>query len=165
MKSGLLLLCCWCWLAAAAQPDNRLSPAEKLGTFPPFQLLKADSTVFLPKNELPARRPVLIMLFNPACEHCRQTVREWAGAEANWEKISRLLVTTAPLAEMRDFIREFGLDAIPGLTVARDPGFNLPVFFGMSHFPYLAFYDKKKELIRTHEGSLPVEKIRAVFDR
>lgn len=165
MRTVLLLLSCWCWLATAAQPDNRQSPAEKLGTFPPFQLLRADSTFFSPKNELPARRPVLLMLFNPSCEHCRQTVGEWTGGGLKFEKISLLLVTTAPLAEMQAFIREFGLDAIPEITVARDPHFNLPVYFGLSHFPYLAFYDKKKELIRTHEGSLPVEKIRAVFDR
>jgi hypothetical protein len=165
MRTAFLLLCCCCWLAAPAQPDNRLSPAEKLRTFPPFKLLRPDSTAFMPKNELPARQPVLLMLFNPSCEHCRQTIREWKAAPGTFDKVSRLLVTTAPLPEMRDFIREFGLDAIPDLTVARDPDFNLPVFFGLSHFPYLAFYNRKKELIRTQEGSLTVEKIRAVFDR
>jgi thioredoxin-related protein len=43
--------------------------------------------------------------------------------------------------------------------MGRDAHFMLPVFYNIRSFPFLAFYNKKQELISVFEGSMPIEKV------
>jgi thioredoxin-related protein len=51
------------------------------------------------------------------------------------------------------------------IVVAQDTHYFLTSFFTIHSLPFLAFYNRKKELITVFEGSMPVEKVLAVFEK
>ena len=67
--------------------------------------------------------------------------------------------TTFPFDKMVAFYKKYDLDRFNNIIVGKDLGYFLPTFFNIRNLPFLAFYNKKKELISVFEGALPIEKI------
>ena len=111
-------------LSVYSQNDSTLAPYKRFPSFPPVTLLLPDSVQHNIKDELPKKLPVMLMIFNPTCEHCQHETEE----------------------------------IIKNIIVAQDPHFFLPPYYMINSLPFLAFYNKKKELISVFEGSMPVEK-------
>lgn len=159
--TGMLLLAS----GVFAQTADTLSPARKTGVFPPFKFLLPDSVSAFKKTMLPAKRPVFLMVFNPACDHCKHETEELIGRIEDFRKIEVVMITMAPLAEIRAFVEQYGLAQYKNIVVAQDTQFTLPSFFQMRNFPYLAFYDRNLKLIDTFEGNLPMDKVLAKFGK
>lgn len=69
------------------------------------------------------------------------------------------MATTLPFEKMKEFYINYGLERFKNVIVGKDVNFSLPVFYNVRNLPFLAFYDKKGNLIDIFEGSLPVEKV------
>src|SRR5215831_15586388 len=78
MKTALLFLTIVCFaLTSFSQQDSvTLAPYQRFPTVPPFQLLNTDSSSYFTKKDLKKNKPVLIMLFNPDCDHCKHETEE-----------------------------------------------------------------------------------------
>src|SRR5262245_17319407 len=78
MKKTLLLLSfCLITLFSFCQQDSiQLPPYKRFPSVPPLKLLEIDSTSYFTKNDLKKNRPVLIMVFNPDCDHCKHETEE-----------------------------------------------------------------------------------------
>lgn len=150
---------------AVAQKDSVAAPPYKrFPTVPPFRLLKSDSTTVFTKSDLKKNRPVLVMLFSPDCEHCRQETEAIIHRIDEFKKIQIVMATTLPFAMMKDFVSRYRLDLFDNITVGRDIGYFLLTFYGIRNFPFHACYDKKGRLTQAFEGSLTVEKLLAGFE-
>lgn len=114
---------------------------------------------------LPAKKPVLLVIFNPSCDHCKHVTEELIKEYDAFKGIQLVMATTAPLSEMRAFITAYALDKYTDIVVGQDPQFMLPPFFRMRNFPLLASYDKKHQLIAAQEGSLPIKKLLENFGK
>ncbi len=155
------------FLAASAQniDNSNLPPYKRFPGFPPVKLLKLDSTNYFSKEDLPKNRPVLLMIFNPECEHCKHETEQLIANIDKFRKIQVVMATTMPFEMMRDFVSHYGLDKYKNITVGQDTHFFLPPFFKISSLPFLAFYDKDKQLLSTFEGSLPIDKVLETFEK
>jgi hypothetical protein len=67
--------------------------------------------------------------------------------------------TTLPFDKMLAFYEHYDLKRFDNIRVGRDQAYMLPVFFDIHNLPFLAFYNKKKELISVFSGALPVNKV------
>ena len=67
--------------------------------------------------------------------------------------------TNLPFDKMLDFYTKYDLKRFDNIVVGRDVNFMLPVFYDIHNLPFLAFYNKKKELISVFEGAMPLEKM------
>lgn len=74
------------------------------------------------------------------------------------------MATTLPFDKMRAFYKEYNLQRFPNIVVGRDVDYLIPVFYNVRNMPYLAFYDKKGDLIDVSEGALSVEKVLEKFE-
>ena len=164
-RLALILVSILLATGAFAQTADTLSPARKTGIFPPFKFLMPDSVSTFKKEMLPPKRPVFLIVFNPACEHCKHETEELVQHIDDFRKVQVVMVTMAPLSEIRDFIALYHLDTYKNIVVAQDTQFTLPSFFQMRNFPFLAFYDKRQKLIDTFEGNLPMDKVLAKFGK
>lgn len=144
-------------LGARAQ-EKQDAPYKKYPVYPPVKLLMADSSSWFAKTDLPKKRPVMMVLFNPKCEHCQHETEEMTQNITRFKGIHIVMATTAALEEMRAFAEKYRLASFENITVGRDTGFFLPVYFDISNLPFHAFYNKKLELISVFAGSLTVEK-------
>lgn len=159
--SLLLMVLC---LHAAAQ-ETQDAPYKKFPSYPPVKLLMPDSTSWFAKTDLPKKKPVMLMLFNPKCEHCQHETEEMTQQIEKYRGICIVMATTASLNEMNAFRDKYTLASFENIIVGRDTGFFLPVFFDIHNLPFHAFYNKKLELISVFSGSMTVEKTLAELNR
>lgn len=138
--------------------DSTLAPYKKFPSYPPVKLLLPDSLSWFSKGDLPKKKPVMLLLFNPKCEHCQHETEEMTQQIERFRGVHIVMATTASFAEMMGFREKYRLSRFDNITVGRDTGFFLPVFFDIHNLPFHAFYNKKLELTGAFPGSMTVEK-------
>jgi thiol-disulfide isomerase/thioredoxin len=165
MKKCLLgILLTFTTLACFSQADSIIAPYKKFPFFPPVKLLLPDSISFYTKEDLPKKKPVMLMLFNPQCEHCRHETEELVKNIDRFKDIQVLMVTSMPFDSMRVFREKYKLAAFDNIVVAQDPNYFLITYYMLHNLPFLAFYNRKKELISVFEGSLGIEEVLKRFE-
>ena len=107
----------------------------------------------------------MLMLFNPQCEHCRHETEELVKNIDKFKNIQIIMVTSMSFDSMMTFRENYKLAQYDNIVVAQDTHFFLITYFQIHNLPFLAFYDKKKDLIDVFEGSLPIEKVLKKFEK
>src|SRR5947207_6975089 len=156
MKTLFLLpLFLFAGLISSSQKDSTLLPAYKrFPTVPPFKLLRIDSTSYFTKADLQKNKPVLIVLFNPDCDHCKHEIEEIIKDMNELKNVQIVMTTMMPFNMMKSFYEKYALDKFGNVTVGRDFQYLLPTFYQIRFMPYLAMYDKKGNLLTTFEGTM-----------
>lgn len=142
-----------------AQQDTVPPPYKKFPAFPPVKLLKTDSASYFTKEDLHKKSAVLLMLFNPTCDHCKHETEEILQRINDFKDIQIVMATAMPHDSMTAFVKKYELAKYDNIVVGQDVHYFLPTFYKISHLPFLAFYDRKKQLISVFEGALPVNKV------
>ena len=158
-----LLIICTSFALQAQVADTALAPYQRFPTLPPIQILLGDSTTKYTKENLPRKKPVLLMLFSPDCSHCQHTAEEMLAKKDQIKDIHIVMATLHSINQMNAFVEKYKLKELPNVVVGRDMYYLMPSFYGIKNLPYLAFYDKKGALIKGFEGSMSIEKILEQF--
>ena len=162
MKSITLFLFLIASSSSFAQVDTMRPPYQRYPTVPSLQLILEDSATKYTKADLPKNKPLLIMVFSPDCEHCKQEAAQIAARKEELKNIHLVMVTPYPIYRMKEFAVNSGLSEMKNVVIAKDHYYLLPPFFDIRNYPFMAFYDKKGNLITTLEGT-SVDKIIATF--
>jgi len=160
LLSSLLLACIISFCQSEA---DSTAPYKRFPTVPPFQLLKVDSSSYFTKSDLKKNKPVLLILFNPDCEHCKHETEEIIKNIDQFKDIQIVMATMMPFDEMKSFYEKYDLKRFDNITVGQDIKYTLPVFYNIRFMPYLAMYNKKGNLLTTFEGSMKIEDLENVF--
>lgn len=163
MRFLITLILCIGTIAGFAQVDSTTPAFKKYPTLPPLQLLLGDSTTKYTKESLPKKKPVLIMLFSPECSHCQHTAEELVKYKDELKGIQIVMATMHSISQMNAFMEQYHLNQLENVVAGRDIYYILQGFYDMHSLPYLGFYDKKGQLIKGFEGSMPVKKIIETF--
>ncbi|MGN6399272.1 MAG: redoxin domain-containing protein [Flavisolibacter sp.] len=159
MKKYFLSLVVLCLsVSLFAQIDTTTPPYKKYPTLPPIQILLGDSTTKYTKENIPAGKPVLIMIFSPECSHCQHEAEQLLTHKDELKNIQVIMITFHPLWQMNEFVDDYKLKELPNLVVGKDIYYLTPSFYAMHNLPFLAMYDKKGDLISVFEGTMDVEK-------
>lgn len=105
------------------------------------------------------------MLFNPQCEHCQHETVELTKNIDKFKDILVVMTTSMPFDSMLQFREKYKLAPYKNIIVAQDANYFLFSFYQSHFLPFLAFYNKKKELISVFEGGMPMDKILLEFDK
>jgi peroxiredoxin len=148
-----------------SQSDTAKAPYQRFPSFPAFKFIKPDSSFFT-KEELPKKSAVMLMLFASDCSHCQHETAEMLKVidQFKKKKVQIVMITPLPYDSMMVFRERFQLAKYDNITVLQDNKIMLPAFYDLRNFPFLAFYNRKKELIDVFRGSLPMEKVLEKFD-
>ncbi|RYZ23044.1 MAG: hypothetical protein EOO16_06585 [Chitinophagaceae bacterium] len=142
---------------AQGVPDSL--PYQRFPELPPIQLLLGDSVTLFKKDQLPKGKPVLVIVFSPSCSHCQHTAEELVKRKDSLPDMYLVMATFAGITEMNEFRTKYRTDELRQTTVGKDIYFLLPPFYGITHLPFLAFYDRKGMLAEIFDGSMPVPKM------
>jgi thioredoxin-related protein len=163
MKSIFLFLFLIITTSSFAQLDTMRPAYQRYPTVPSLQLILEDSATKYTKANLPKNKALLLMIFSPDCEHCKQEATQIAARNKEFKNIQIVMVTPYPIYRMKEFANNTGLSEVKDIVVAKDHYYLLPPFFDMRNYPFMVLYDKKGNLIKTIEGSPSIEKILDVF--
>ncbi len=142
-----------------AQTDSVEAPYKKFKSFPPVKLLLPDSVSMFTKDDLPRKKAVMLMLFNPTCEHCRHETEDIIKHIDQFENVQIVMATSMPFDSMRVFRERYELARYKNIVVSQDTHFFLLTYFMINRLPFLAFYNRKKELISVNDGPMSIEKM------
>jgi thioredoxin-related protein len=138
-------------------------PYKRFPTLPPLKLLLVDSTTQFTEKDIKKNKPVFFILFSPDCEHCQKETEELIDKIDSFKNIQIVMATFMPVDKMRTFYDSYKLDRFPNITVGYDLQHILPTYYRISYTPFLAFYDKKGNLIDGVQGALPLTKVLEYF--
>lgn len=146
-------------VALHAQSGTEQAPYKRFPQVPPFQLLLGDSATVYKKETLPKGKPVLLIIFSPECSHCQHTAEDIVAHKDALKDIEIVMATLHTITQMNDFVKTYGLSALPNVVVGKDVHYILPPFYNIQSLPYMAFYKSNGDLIDAMEGSLPMVKV------
>ena len=154
----LFFVSCLISLSALAQvqPDP---PYKRFPTLPPLKLLLTDSVTIFTDKQLKKNQPVFIILFSPDCEHCQKETEELIDKIDSFQHIQIVMATFMPFDKMKEFYNNYKLNRFSNIIVGYDTQHMLPTYYRISYTPFLAFYDKKGNLIDGFQGALPLTKV------
>ena len=138
------------------QPDSIQAPYKRFPSFPPVKLLKPDSATYFTKQDLLKKSPVMLMIFNPQCEHCQQETEAIIKHMDEFKKVQIVMAALAPFDSMLVFFKKYKLEQFENIAVGKDIQTFLPAFYMLRNLPFFAFYNRKKELISVFEGALSI---------
>lgn len=151
------------FLSFCQQDSTQVPPFKRFPTVPPFKLLETDSSTYFTKYDLPKNKPVLIIVFNPDCEHCQHETEQIIQNIDHLKNIQIVMATMMPFDMMKSFYEKYDLKRFENITVGKDMQYMLPSFFQMHFMPYLAMYNKKGNLLTTFEGSMKIDDLISTF--
>ncbi len=157
--SILLFTLAICFFSFAQTDSLPTEPYKRFPNVPPFKLLLTDSSTHYTKEDLPKKKAVMLMLFSPECDHCKHETEEIINNIDALKKVQIIMSTTLPFDKMLTFYNNYDLKRFDNIIVGKDAGYMLPVFYEIRHLPFLAFYNKRKELISVSPSQMPVNKI------
>ena len=107
---------------------------------------------------LDKKSAVMVMLFSPDCDHCQHETEDLIRNIDKFKKVQIIMASLLALEKTIPFIEKYGLEKYKNIKVGFDKGYFLPAFFNVRNLPFLAFYNRKKELISVFQGSMPMDK-------
>ena len=99
------------------------------------------------------------MLFSPDCDHCKHETEDIIKNIDAFKKVQIIMSTTMPFDKMLRFYNNYDLKRFDNIIMGKDENYLLPVFYDIRNLPFLAFYNKKKELISVFSGALSINKV------
>ncbi|HEY8388396.1 MAG TPA: redoxin domain-containing protein [Parasegetibacter sp.] len=159
----MLMMGLICSVTVFAQDEPEEPAYKRFPIVPKFEILATDSVSIITRDDFKKNKPVLIMYFSPDCDHCQDQVSDILKNVDKLKNVQILLTSYQPLEKIRAFKEKNQLDKYPNIFIGRDTQYFIPSFFDVANLPFLAFYDKKQNLLFAHEGNVKPAKILNVF--
>ncbi len=149
-------------LPTLGQTDQS-APYLKYPGIPSFELLLEDGHTTFTNLKLNKTQPVMIMYFNPTCDHCIHQTVDLLKEIDSFKNIQIVMATLEPLEAMKEFSKKYKLGNHRNIVVGRDTKYILPPFYRIPDLPYLALYNKDGKLITTFVSNHPISRLLYAF--
>lgn len=163
MKTRLILFIFSIISISAFAQTQTDPPYKRFPTVPPLKLLLVDSTTVFTDKDLKKNKPLFFILFSPDCEHCQKETEELISKIDSFKNIQIVMATFMTVDKIKPFYENYKLDRFSNIVVGYDMQHMLSTYYRISYTPFLAFYDKKGNLIDGFQGALPLSKVLEYF--
>lgn len=139
-------------------------PPVNAKAIPAFSIQQADGSLFT-ASSLKTGQPVMLVYFDPDCEHCMVFASELVAKADIISDIQVIMVTYVPVESLNKFIAMSGLRDYPQIKVGTEgEKFIVRYHYNVMQFPFLALHDRNGMLFATYESKIPtVETLVAKF--
>lgn len=147
----LVVICAFFYSNMGAQVQPPTEPAYKrIPTVPPFTLaLATDSTIFTKEN-LRKKKPTIIMVFSPDCDHCVHATEDLITNIKLYKNTQIVMATSLSYESVSKFYKDLNLAAYPNIHVGYDSKRFLSSFYEVVSFPSIFLYDKKGNFVKEY---------------
>src|SRR5882757_7748196 len=145
MKTIAILLLLASLSGCFSTPDKEKTGLEGK-PLPSFDLLLTDSVSHFNTNRIPPGEPVVLFYFGPHCPYSRAQMEDIVDNIKTLGNIRFYVFTSGPFQELKGFYDHYGLKNYPNVTVGQDYAYYFSGYFKTNIVPYLAVYDRHKQL-------------------
>jgi thiol-disulfide isomerase/thioredoxin len=157
-KIALFIIFATAFASSFAQQDTSKLYLQ-FPDIPPFTITKAPDSSSFSKQDLKKKKPVLIMLFSPDCEHCQRQTTEFKKDIELIKKVQIVMVSFLNYDLIQKFYNEYGIAKFPNIHMGRDGKYFLGTFYKPHIFPSMFLYNKKGKLVNFFEGNVSAKQI------
>src|SRR5215475_7664354 len=75
-------------------------------SLPPFKMYRSNNSIFS-ATELPKNKPVIVIYFDPDCDHCQKLMKDVFKKINNLKKAEIVMVTFKPVEEVAAFEKKY----------------------------------------------------------
>ena len=146
-------------LVKAQEKSDSIPIYERFPRIPPFSIMSAPDSTKFSKDDLKKKKPVIIIVFSPDCEHCKHFTKELL---ANYKLVKKAHIVMSSALNydlIKRFYQENMIENYPGITMGRDGTNFFSTFFKVKSFPSIFVYDKKGKFVKRFEGTVSIDKI------
>jgi thiol-disulfide isomerase/thioredoxin len=142
-----------------SQEDTTMPVYKQFPFVPQFTIAKApDSTVFT-RDDLSKKKDVVMMIFNPECEHCQHEIKAITEHMNDFKKVQFVMISYLGFDQLKKFYSDYHIADYPNIVMGKDNKFFFPVFYKIRNLPSIFLYDKKHQFKKSFEGSVKLEDI------
>lgn len=155
----MCILCCWVLsVSSFAQQDTSLFYL-RFPTIPPFKLIKVPDSTYFTKDNLKKKKPTIVMVFSPDCEHCQEMTKQITANIKLFKKAQIVMATPVGFSYVKKFYEGYKISNYSTITMGRDPTYFLGTFYKVRSFPTIFIYNKKGQLVNWFTGEVELKKI------
>ncbi len=155
---ALMLVGCVSVFAQDGYDADTIPAYKKTNKIPYFSILQPDST-WLTTQQLPAKKPVVIIYFSPDCGHCQMTAKEFVTDIDKLKNVELVWVSYHTPQEIKDFADNYGLSHFNNVIMARDVNYFFVPFYKIPSTPFMAVYDRNGKFLESYTGGTDAETI------
>ncbi len=125
-------------------------------TIPPFKMTLSNNKIFN-AADLPKGKPVVLIYFDPDCDHCQKLMTELFKKINSFKKAQMVLVTFKPVTEVTAFEKKYSTSKYANMRVGTEGTlFYLKNYFKLVKMPFTALYDRKGNYSYSYRDETPV---------
>jgi hypothetical protein len=141
------------------QTDERKQLAG-IASLPHLKMLAMDSSTRLLPDDAPAGCPVILMYFDPECEHCVKETGDLMQHLAELKPAKVYMVSNTTSHEsLQAFYQKNHLNRSEGIFFGEDYNYSFFRLYKPTTVPYIAIYNSKKRLVKIYQGETNVNSI------
>jgi thiol-disulfide isomerase/thioredoxin len=138
---------------------------KKTGAPLPSLKIYTREGTYLNEQDLKNDANLILMLFNPTCEHCEDMTRDFEKHIYLFKKTNIVLLAAPGMGPYLDyFVKTTKVDQYPTLKVGLDSMDYIDKTFKYVTLPQINIYDKDRKLIKMFFGSTPMDSLRAYIE-
>jgi len=131
---------------------------------PPFRFYRNDGR-FVTHESLYNDAPLLVVLFNPTCEHCQLMAQEFKNNISLFRKSHLVFVAANGLyAYLPYFIEHSGVGNEPKIQLTVDSSGFIPKTFLYKALPQINIYNKERKLEKIFFSNVPIDSLRSYIE-
>jgi thioredoxin-related protein len=126
-------------------------------SLPPFRMYRSDKTIFS-ATELPKTKPIVLIYFDPECEHCQKLMKELFQKIDAFKSAEIIMVSFKPIEEIAAFEKQNNTQKHANIIVGTEgTTFYVRNYYGLVTMPFTALYDKKGNLNYSYRKETSVD--------
>jgi len=126
---------------------------------PPFSITKVPDSSNFSKQDLTKKKPTLIMLFSPDCDHCIQQTKELQNKYELIKNVQIVMVSFLNYNLVKKFYDDYNMVNYPSITIGRDGKYFLGTFYKPHIFPSIFLYNRKGKFVKFFEGNVSAKQL------
>lgn len=136
-----------------------VKPRAAIHTLPSFSILLLDTLTRVTSGQMSVGHPIVLMYFDPACEHCQLLTKMIKRNIDSFPDIRIYLLTPSSYEQVKYFCDAYHLDDFKSITVGTDYKYSFYQAFKPSALPYVVIYDGQKKLVKEFAYGADVHEI------
>lgn len=137
--------------------DNKSESEKNISVLPRFSFMTLTDARF--DSDSITEGPVLIIRYNPECEHCQYEISEVSKSSIPSSGIKLLLITTEDRNSVVKFLEPFDLLGDRNVIPLLDTDGTFYRIFGKDYVPSSYIYNKELKLVKALYGEYKIETI------
>ena len=129
----------------------------KAQDFPDFKIRLTNGKI-ISSTQLPAKKPVIIIVFSPDCSHCKILMDGIFKNITSFKNAQLIMASFVSETEIKGFEQKYKTANYANIIVGSDvPVLYFQKYYKLTNTPFTVLYDKNKKWVASYKSEHAVE--------